>query len=346
MVNIAQFEGETEVSDRGAVHFLNDREREAFIMHEFQREDADYYEGDLAGAIHGVGIRGKIFPYWFLRQNVIQWMFTLLERIGAGGLTVYFYDPNNPTSLEEVKRAAESQHLNNTILFPRPTAAANGGAGIQRIEPSNSGTSLLQILLSYYDNVLRRYILGQNLTSEAVATGLGSGVAELHQGTFSRVVKLDAQLLADSLTTDFIGVLQKYSPWSHLPPLRWQYEIDKPNASDLLDAARAFYEMGGSLDEEDVRTFLGLAKPEQGHSILSKAGPMNPAGLEGMPEGVPSIGPAGPDPSVLAQSGQPLVFEKGRRNRAFTKAELCGQYAKLARIARSYFRDRGIEKDI
>lgn len=317
----ATYPGTWEVTDRGRAHFFDRRERQSIILHKHEPEDADFFEPELAGSVAGVGIRSRIYWFWWLRSQVSAFLMDYLERVGAGGFTVYYYEAGNPSSRDEVKAAAEEQHRNNTILFPRYRDGSTGGPGVLRIEASNAGAQLLQTLISgYFDEVIRRYILGQNLTSETAGTGLGSGVADLHADTFSRLVKYDAINLAETLTTDLVWVLQEYM-YPDLPKMQFVFDVDKPNARDVLEAAQGFYNMGGTVDEDELRSIIGLAKPQPGHPMLAKMGNLSPAGI---PMGVPMMGPPGPDmgvgadPQGMSGMGAPMQMSR-RRARPYAR---------------------------
>ena len=316
----ASYPGTWELTDQGRAHFFTPEERESVILHKHEPEDADFFEPELAGGVHGVGIRSRIYWFWWLRSQVSAFLMDYLERVGAGGFTIYYYEAGSSSSLSEVKKAAEEQHRNNTILFPRYRDGSTGGPGVQRVEASNAGAQLLQALVQgYFDEVIRRYILGQNLTSETAGTGMGSGVADLHADTFSRLVKYDAINLAETLTTDLVVVLQKYM-FPGLPPMRLVMDVDKPNARDVLESAQAFYSMGGTIDEDELRSIIGLAKPQPGHSMLAKMGNLSPAG---MPTGVPMMGPPGPDlgmdPQGMSGMGAPMQMRKAPRSDTQTR---------------------------
>jgi hypothetical protein len=315
----ANFPGEWMTTERGRAHFFTPEERDSIIIHRHEPEDADFFEPELAGSVEGVGIRSRIYWFWWLRSQVHAFLMDYLERVGAGGFTIYYYEAGSRASLEEVKDAAEEQHRNNTILFPRYRDGSTGGPGIQRIEPSVAGAQLLQGLVSgYFDEVIRRYILGQNLTSEARGTGLGSGVADLHADTFARLVKYDAIALGETLTKDLVAVIQKVM-FPGLPPLKFVFDVDKPNAADVLASAQAFYNMGGAVDEDELRSIIGLAKPQPGHPVLAKMGNLAPSGMPGMgmmPAGVPMMGAPGPDmgpPGMDGGGGPMMMRRRGRR---------------------------------
>jgi hypothetical protein len=297
VVHPAFYEGPTSYTDRGRVHFLTPEEREQLVLHHHEPEDADFTEPELGGGIFGVGVRSRIYWLWWLRSQVMAFLMDYLERVGAGGFTIYYFESGNPTSLQEVKTAAEEQWRNNAIIFPRYRSEPNAGPGVQRVEPSPAGAQLLEsLIVEYFDNVIRRFILGQSLTSEAAGTGLGSGVADLHADTFGRIVKFDAISLQETLTKDLVRVLAKYN-FPELPPPKFVFDVDKPNAAEVLEAAKSFYEMGGQVDEDELRGVLGLSKPQAGHSVLAQVPAISPTGVGAVPQGVPMEGQPGPVPA-------------------------------------------------
>lgn len=295
------YPGSWQVTDRGRAHFFTPEERQQVVIHKFEPEDADFYEGDLAGGINGVGIRSRVYWLWYLKQQVLSFLMDYLERVGAGGFTVYYYEMGNPASLAAVQQAAEAQWRNNAILFPRYMAntTAKGGPGVENIAVSTAGAQLLQSLITeYFDNIIRQYILGQSLTTQqSSGGGLGDGVAGLHEDSFARIIKYDAVNLQETLTQDLIKVLQRYNCPKVKKPIKWVFEVDKPNAKELLEAANAFFEMGGTVDEDEMRGVIGLSKPVPGGSILAKFQNLSPmaAGAAGqVPAGEPMVGAAGP----------------------------------------------------
>jgi hypothetical protein len=222
-----------------------------------------------------------------------------LERIGAGGLTVYYFEAGNPQSLAEVKQCAEEQMRNNTILFPRYRDNSTAGPGIERIDPSPAGAQLLyDLITAYFDQQIRRFIHG------ADDNDMTSGEADTLGDTHSRMVRYDANNLAETITHEIVSVLQKYN-FPGMPQMKFVFDIDKPNAKDTLEAAQAFYNMGGTLDEDELRAILGLSRPQPGHAILAQNMPLNPSTMGSQPTGVPQQGQPGPMPEQGAETAQP-----------------------------------------
>jgi hypothetical protein len=93
-------------NDQGTVLILDQpRYRDRFVIHVHEIEDADYTEPELAGAVGGVGLRHYCYWVWWLRQEVMEWLFNYLETMGAGGLTIVGFDAANPHGLSQAQEA-------------------------------------------------------------------------------------------------------------------------------------------------------------------------------------------------------------------------------------------------
>lgn len=290
---------ETQFTERGRAHFLTPNEREQFTIHHFEPDDMDFTQPELAGAIHGSGLRGRLYWYWWLRSQILAWLLDYLERIGAGGLTIYYYQAGNKANMEEVEAAAKAQVGQHTLLFPRFQNKETMGSGVERLEPSNAGADLLRVLITeYFDTVIRRFIIGPSLSSDvdSVGLGIGGGAADLLEGPFARLTRYDANDLKWTLTTDLVQVFYRYT-CPGVRPARFEYDIDKDNAAEILEAAQAFYEMGGDIDANHLREVFGLPIPEPGSPILAMPQPMSSVGVDPnamSPQGVPIEGTPGP----------------------------------------------------
>jgi hypothetical protein len=265
----------TEPTELGLAHVLDPWEREAFVIHTHLHLGSDYLKPLKAGTSTGIGMRDVCYWTWWLKNETMGLLQEFLERIGTG-ITIYRYEASNPESLAAVKTLAESQTTNCQIFWPYVEGEKSlGGAAIERIEPSPVGVdNMLRIIQDYFGAQLKRYLVGQNLTSEAHATGLGSGLAEVHENTFMRLVALDAVNLQETLTDQLVGIIHKYSYPEDDFRLTYRIAVDKPDPLKYLEAASKFYEMGGSLDEDEVRGVLGFTKPDVDAAVLKKGGDM------------------------------------------------------------------------
>lgn len=277
------YKGPTQVSERGLVHFFTPEERQTVVIHHFEPEDADWYEYEQAGAVMGVGVRSRLYYFWYLKSKILQYLLDYMQRVGLG-IDAFFYEAGNPASLAEMRMAAQSTMGSLRLLLPRNKDGT--GPGYEHFEPSHTGAQLfLKFLSDYFDSICRSYILGQTLTTVADATGMGSGVAEAHQATQEMIVQYDATALQETLSEELVKPLYRFNH-PGVPPARLVFEVDLPNSGELVAAAQALFEMGCPLDAEDLRNVTGLPSPQPGREIVSKF-QQSQASTVGVPAGVP-----------------------------------------------------------
>lgn len=306
MVN-GLFDGEKENTDFGYAHFLTPTERECFTVNHFEPDDSDYWEPDLAGAVMGTGIRSRIYWLWYLKQQILAQVMNFTERF-ANGFTIYYYDGSNPDARAAMLEALQNQDPNtNSLLLPRWGDGSTNG--VERLEV---GTTTPQFLLGLIEEVcndpIRKYILGQELSSGTAPTGMGSGVADLHGDTYSQIIKYDAVNDAETLSTDLVSVLYKYN-CPGVPPAQFVYDVDVPNAVEVLQNAETMQAMGLAIDGDHLYTVTGLPKPISGDTAVSKLQPQSAMGVGGgdptqQPVGVPAAGE--PLPPVAEQQPEQM----------------------------------------
>jgi len=288
------YPGEKTATDRGMCHFLTPMERESFIVHNFEPEDSDFFEPELGGSIEGIGVRGRLYWFWFMKQNIFALLTNYLERC-ALGFTIFYYDAGNDASRAEVEAYAKTQLGQQAILWPRYRDQPDGGYGIERVEPGTSGAQLLENLVtSYFDEVCVKYILGQELSSTAGPSGMGSGLADLHSDTLSRIIKYDSTDLEETLTVDLVRVLYKYNA-PNVSPGRFRFDLDDVNASSVLEYSKILYEMGGQIDLDELYDIAGLSVPGPNSNVASKLQAMNATAVAPLPNNIPAAGTPGPE---------------------------------------------------
>lgn len=306
------YQGPTKNTERGRAYFLTPEEREQIIVHKFEPTDAQFYRPQSAGSIHGTGLRGRLYWLWSLKSRIWSLGIDYLEWF-AQGLTAYYFESGNEQSLTEMRQWIQAQAGNKVIMVPRMKDGGPGYKPVERFEPGTSSSTFLQNLLTdYFDDLIVRLILGQTLTTQAGATGLGSGVAQAHGQTFEQIIKYDATGLQETYTEDLLRVFYNHN-FPGMEPGHWVFDIDSPNVQQMVENAQAIWQMGGRIDEEAMLETAGLPEPGPNSTILSNVQPMQPAAVGGMPQGVPAQGgdAAGDGGDPNAQS-QPQVMQLAR----------------------------------
>lgn len=286
------YKGDIQVTDRGLCHFFTPEERQTIMIHHFEPEDADWYDYEMAGAVEGVGVRSRLYWFWYLKSKMLRYLLDYMQRIGLG-IDAFYYEAGNPDSLAEMRLAAQTTMGPMRLLLPR--WKDGGGPGYQHFEPGLAGAQMFEGFLSnYFDGIMRQYILGQTLTTATASTGLGSGVAQAHQMTQEMIIQYDATSLQETITAELVKTLYR---WNHpgVPQASFVFDVEKPNSGEYMEAARMLYEMGVSIDADDLRSVVGIPKPEAGHDIISKY-QTNQAATVGIPQGTPVMSAGGEEP--------------------------------------------------
>lgn len=343
----AMYPGTKEATDWGMAHFITGREREQYIIHRHEPDDMDWLEGEMAGAVHGVGLRGRLYWFWWLKQQVFALMMNYLERF-ANGLTIFYYDAHNPGAKQEAEAAAKAQFTSNALLYPRWINGNVSPNGVERLEVGTASPILLWNLVSeYFDPIITQAILGQSLSSDHTGSGGlgGAGVAKFQSETLDEIIAYDALDLQDTIQSDFVKVLYKYNA-KGVRPGQFTLQVDTPNSEELLQYAEMLFEWGAGLDEDEMFKLAKLTKPKPGGAILSKVGAMQAAAIAAMPQGVPSAGPAGPQavPSQGAPSSPVPGDLTGQATPEMAFARRNGKSSSSARFVKPKVQNRHLPK--
>jgi len=269
-------------SEHHMAYFFPHWQRSSLAIHKHMIEDSPYESPFDAGAINGVGIRSRIYWEWFQKQEILAFLMEFLER-SAMGIEIWEYPVGNPEAEAAVKEMAtqRSGSNKNVILFPKPQdPEAAGMFDVRHVEPGMAGAQALQNLLeTYYGHRIKRYILGQTLSSEADATGLGSGVADIQLDTLMGIVRYDASSHDETLTHEFVEHVKNYNfPHAADIHVRFVSELDTPDAEKQMQGFRDAWEMGARIKESDVLDLIGAAVPNDNDVILqNQQGGQEPA---------------------------------------------------------------------
>ena len=196
-----------------------------------------------------------------------SWLTEYLERVGMG-LTVCRFPTGNEQAEAAVRKAISEMAFNNVILWPGMNDAKY--KDIERIEPNAVGIeSLMRVVQDYYGGLIKRMIVGTVNTAE-VGLNRAATNTEINQETFSNIVKFDSENLAQTLTRDLIAILVKYNYPGCQYKFKFKFNVDSPDPQKLMQAANAFYNMGGDIDGDQLRSVLGLEKPTEDSTILRR----------------------------------------------------------------------------
>lgn len=273
-----------QATDFGLAYFLTPAERRLMLVHRHHVEDAAYEDGLRAGSIYGIGIRSVIYWEWKQKQETMAFLMEFIERM-SGGIQIWKYPSGNQQAFEATKLAASNYNSGQEHILMVPVPPGDiGQYGVDVIEPGFGGIEVLQNMIhEYFGHRIKRYILGQILSSESDATGLGSGVAELHTDTLLQILKSDAINLEETLTSDLLMQIIRINVdrgvWRD-PGFRPQFAIETEEADvdKKLEAWTALLDRGLSIRKKDLYDIIGAAAPTPEDDVLNAAsnGPANP----------------------------------------------------------------------
>lgn len=268
----AQRRLKVESTQYGLVYWFDDYERETMVVHRHMVEDGPWHEPRMMGRVMGVGIRDRIYWTWYAMQALLQDLLTFVNR-AALGVRLWRYPSGNPHWKDAVENAAKNAIANGVadILFPVEPNEYASMYGVEQIEPGISGAQMIRELIEgFFLKKIKKYILGQLLTTEAESTGMGGGVAAAHIQTFSDIVRYDAQNLQETLTRQLLRKLQKENARDSMGVLiRLVLDTDEPDVQKRLAAIQAAYQMDVPIKVEDVYMLTGLSIPEPGDEVVT-----------------------------------------------------------------------------
>ena len=145
---------------------------------------------------------------------------------------------------------------------------------IQRVASSGSDSPHLA-MVRWADEAIARAILGQTLSTQAKSTGLGSGVADMHERVREDIRDADARQVAATLTRDLIAPFAALN--FGVPPDRCpRLVFDTSEPDDIATYAQAIPALaaaGVRIPERWVRQRLGIPDPADDEPVLGGAAP-------------------------------------------------------------------------
>jgi len=299
---------ESSVTDLGfdsLVHLFDDNERRAVVLHRVFTTAPNFIDPNSADQVYrGVGARDVCWYIWLLKQEILQNAAAYAERY-ALGIRVGYYPAGNDAAKNEMLTVLQNLVNDNSVVLPR--IGPNESMYDIDIKDANAGRAqIFMEMVDWCSSKLKEAILGQSLSSEAGGTGMGSGVADLHADTLSRVIRYHADALAESITTDLVRVVAKMLGASddEARAIRFNFAPERPDTKERLEAVEKFVALGGRVSEREVRDLLGLAEPMDGEPVLGgkSAGGDNPiAAMLGLGNDAPEgEEPAPQAPKVVA----------------------------------------------
>ncbi|WP_374476227.1 DUF935 family protein [Zoogloea sp.] len=142
---------------------------------------------------------------------------------------------------------------------------------VEKVVASGDGTPHMA-MMNWADGAQSKALLGQVLSAEAKATGMGSGVADLHQLVRRDILKADARQVADTLTRDLVyplAMLNGLPVHGMLRCPRFRFETGETGDLKLLaDALPALAKGGMKIPLRWIHERAGIPEAEKGEAVF------------------------------------------------------------------------------
>ncbi len=234
--------GDIRSTDRGGMALVLQRPywRDRFAIHRHIFEQADYLEGELAGSVQGLGLRGLVYWQYVVRTDALTWMLAYMQAVGQMDLLVFNYPAGNAEA--KANQEANAQKIIGKAAIACPRNPSGNWPAVEQIQMNSAGLKALHDLVAdYFDRHIERLIVGQSMSSGA---DKGDGLGGTGRAMFSKAcVPVDG---SEILTRDGFKSPEDVQVGEEV--LAYDAETDQCRWTPLLK--KSFYE-----DCEVVRMF-------------------------------------------------------------------------------------------
>lgn len=310
--------GDLVPTDRGGTALQLHRSywRERYAIHQHLLQKADYFEGEMAGSVQGLGLRGQVYWQYVVRTDALTWMLAYMQAVGQMDLLVFNYPAGNYAAQQQ--QELNAQRIIGKAAIACPRSPTQNWPAVEQIPMNSAGLAALQTLVAdYFDRHIERLFVGQSMSAGAdKGTGLGgTGRAEFSKATKDELLVFDANRLDQTLTRDLIKPLKKYNfPWAKFP-VRFKSVLPDLKAQEKVMSGKVLISVGVPIKADELREAAGYSRPEPGDDVIG-APQMGPPGAGGppgaAPGGAPAPGGGQPPPAWMGAPSAPMMAARGQ----------------------------------
>ncbi|ODU24835.1 MAG: hypothetical protein ABS95_01400 [Verrucomicrobia bacterium SCN 57-15] len=212
-----------------------------------------------------------LVPYWIGMTFGWRWLMQTAQLFGVP-FRWATYDPNTPGLVDNVSEMLEAMGSSGWAAFP-------AGTTLEFKEAVTSASDNPQaVIIEMAKKACDLLILGQELSSESEASGLGSGNAVLQGKVRQDVMKNAAQWAADLLNYQFVpAVLQlNFGSKEEAPVISADFSID-PDPIALANRDQILINAGMKLPAHWLYERHGVPEPEEGEAVVERQAMPDPA---------------------------------------------------------------------
>ncbi len=243
--------------------------RNRFIIHTHVREAADYYEGEMSGGVHGVGLRS--WAYWsdYIRRDTLEAMTSFMRSSGMMDLIVFNFPHGDAQA--QARAEANAKKVSGKIALVCPRDPNGNWPAIEQFPMNSAGIEVARSLVEeYFDRNIRELFVGQNMSNGGGGPGglEGDGRAELAGDTKFQLCKSDALRVAETLTRDWLTPCLKYNRPGSNSVLRMVPKLEDPKADKKVQNASILINAGVEIEEDELREAAGFRTPRPGKKTV------------------------------------------------------------------------------
>ena len=287
--------GDLRQTDRGGTALVLHRPywRDRFAIHVHMREKADYFEGELAGSVQGLGLRGLVYWQYVVRTDALTWMLAYMQAVGMMDMLVFNYPSGDAAA--KVRAEQNAARVMGKAAFACPRSPTGNWPAVEQIPMNEAGLKALhELVAEYFDRHIERLIVGQAMSAGADNNkGFGdSGRADLSKATKDEILVYDTNRLDNTIGRDLVGPLKRYNfPWARFP-VRYKSVMPDLEAKDKVANGKTLVDSGVEIKKDEWREAAGFSRPEPGDDVVGKQPAMPPGGMPG------GGGPPGAPPGI------------------------------------------------
>lgn len=245
--------------------------RDRYCIYYHDCVDSDFFEADLAGARHGIGVRSFLYWNWWLSQELQASVMEFMQRVGLG-ITILRYEGGNPAAEAAAQKyAAQGNALDTWLVWPDFSGDVKIAKPVERVETPTAGAEVLRGLIEYFDARKEKFVVGQSMSADHKGSGGlgGSGAATFAQDTKQQLIKSDCSRMGSAKTRDLLGPMLRYNyPGQQYFGLL-KYDVDTPEPESVMEAVTKACSVGVTFKMDEVRSLIpNMTKPEPGDETV------------------------------------------------------------------------------
>lgn len=132
----------------------------------------------------------------------------------------------------------------------------------------SGAADLFQRLCDYLDRQISKIVLGQTMSADSQASGIGSGNAKLHGEVRDDICDADGKQLASTYNRDLV---RPFVDLNFGPQAKYPYVVIKKKKPEdikaMTDALAVLVPMGFKVEQSVVRDKMGLPDPAEGKDV-------------------------------------------------------------------------------